>query len=87
MKTGFLVIALTVGLLTATIAGNAQAGDRSANGADPEAVLNSAWMVEGPIETGMLPGTSGEGIVSGGVEFPLEDIGGVLYRSGLDTGP
>jgi hypothetical protein len=56
MKTGFHVIALTAGLLTAAMAGSALAGDRSANGADPEAVLNPVWMVEGPIETGVLPG-------------------------------
>jgi hypothetical protein len=91
MKTGFLFMALTIGLLTAGWAGNVLAGDRVANVADPEAMPNLAWTAQGPIETGALPDMSsssseGDRVVSGDTAFPQTDVGGVRYRLGIDTG-
>lgn len=91
MKTGFLAIALTIGLLTAVMTGNVLAGDSVANVADPEATPNLVWTAQGPIGTGALPETQssasgGDRMVSSDNAFPQVDVGGVGYRAGLDTG-
>jgi hypothetical protein len=98
MKTGFLIVALTVGLIAGLTAGVSRAGDaRSADlanryNADPERGVGDSWQALGPIETGALPGDSSGalrrgGIASGDAADAQVEIGGLTYRVGLDTGP
>lgn len=91
MKTGILVLALTIGLLAASVPRNVLAGDRYTTGADPEGAFIQAWVRHGAIETGALTDAStgksrSNRIVSGGSPFSLVEIGGVPYRVGLDIG-
>lgn len=91
MKTGFVIVALTIGLLAggmtgATLAGNMEgAGAAGINAADPEGAYGWNSQFRGPVETAALPE-----IVSGAsdsVEFPSVELGGARYRVGLETGP
>jgi len=98
MKTGFLIVALTVGLLAGAMTGASLAGDVGNAGAayyaaDPERALGDNLQIRGPIETGALPDGSGgvssnSGNVSGdGAAFTFVEIGSAKYRIGVDTGP
>jgi hypothetical protein len=98
MKTGFLIVALTVGLIAGLMTGVSQAdGAKSENlaglyNADPERGIGDSWQGRGPIETGALPGDSSgalpsKGIASDDAADAQVEIGGVKYRVGLDTGP
>jgi len=98
MKTGFVIVALTIGLLAggmtgASLAGNAgNTGAPGDYGADPEGAFSWTSQLRGPIETGAVPDAMGEaslsrGFASNDAEFPIVEIGGVRHRVGLDTGP
>jgi len=100
MKTGFLILALTVGLLAGAMRGTSLAGDASEvalariYAGDPEraSVDNWDWQSRGPIETGALSDASGgahrsDRVASGEAEFTIVEFGGARYRAGLDTGP
>jgi hypothetical protein len=97
MKTRFLVVALTVGLIAGLVAEVSQAGAASSSdpislyNVDPERAVGDSWQARGPIETGALPGVSSGAVNQG---FAVDDpaiaqveIGGQKYRVGLDTGP
>ena len=98
MKTGFVIVALTIGLLAggmtgATLAGSAgSAGAAGFNPADPEGSFGWNSQFRGPIETAALPeivsgASNSRGFASNDVEFPIVEIGGVRHRVGLETGP
>jgi hypothetical protein len=97
MKTGFVIAALTIGLLAGGMTGASLAGDGSNAGsaspynADPERASGWDYQILGPMETGAFPEASGgasgsNGIASGDREFAFVESGGVKYRVGLDTG-
>jgi hypothetical protein len=97
MKTGFVIVALTFGLLAGVMTGASLAGDgRSeawavSGSADPGRASVDAWLNQGSIETGALPQTQNsasrsDGVASDDTEFPFVEIGGVRYRVGMDTG-
>ena len=98
MKTGFVIVALTIGLLAggmtgATLAGNAEdAGAAGINAADPEGAYGWNSQFRGPVETAALPeimsgASDSRGSASDSVEFPSVELGGERYRVGLETGP
>jgi len=98
MKSGFLIVALTVGLLSGVLAGVSPAGDTGTygltdlSGPDPARILGWNPLPQEPIETGALPDMSNDMAGSGRIAssdpgVPLVEIGGVTYRAGLDTGP
>lgn len=98
MKSGYLIVALTVGLLTGVMAGVSPASDAGVSalpnlyGADPERSLGWDAQPQGPVETGALPdmssGVAGNGrIASFDPGVTLVEIGDKTYRTGLDTGP
>lgn len=98
MKTGFVIVALTAGMLAVVMTGASLAGDaRTAgmadlNSVDPERAVGDSWQVREPIETGALPVVSGSRPMTGGMAsddagVTLVEFGGVQYRVGLDTGP
>ena len=94
MKLGFVIVALTIGLLAALMPVPAPAGDGGSAdraGTDPEQTL-APWSYRSPVETGALPDMSGSGakssaMASGDAGFTVVEIGNVQYRHGLDTGP
>jgi hypothetical protein len=98
MKTGFVIVALTIGLLAGGMTGASLAGDPENAGladlysADPEGALGWTSQIQGPIGTGALPDAMGavsmdREVASNGAGFAFVEIGGVSYRVGLDTGP
>jgi len=98
MKTGFLVVALTVGLIAGLMTGVSQAGGAKSENlaglynAEPERGVGDSWQDRGPIGTGALPGDSsyalpGEGVASDDAADAQVEIGGVMHRVGLDSGP
>lgn len=98
MKTGFVIVALTIGLLAGGITGASLAGDAGNAGAaniynaDPEGALGWTSQIQGPIVTGSLPDAMGavsmdREFASSDAGFTFVEIGGVRYRVGLDTGP
>ena len=97
MKTGFLIVALTVGLLAGAMTGASLAGDESNAGlvnlysADPERALVDTWQIQVAIETGAFPekskGANRSGTIASNDEgFSFIEAGGVRYRVGLDAG-
>ena len=98
MKTGFVIVALTIGLLAGGMTGASLAGDAGNTGAanlykaDPEGALGWNSQIQGPIETGALPDAMGTASMdrdfpSNDAGFTFVEFGGVRYRVGLDTGP
>ncbi len=98
MKTGFVIAALTFGLLAGGMTGASLAGDGSNAGsaglynADPQRALGWDYQAQGPIETGALSDASGgahgnDGVASDDAGLTFVEFGGARYRVGLDTGP
>ncbi|MBI5575285.1 MAG: hypothetical protein HY896_02855 [Deltaproteobacteria bacterium] len=98
MKNVFVIVALTVGLLSGSIPGASLAGEaRIAGMADlsnaaAERTASDSMQAAGPIESGALPGGSGGMSMAGGTasaddSIPAVETGGVKHRVGLDTGP
>ncbi len=93
MKTGFVIVAMTFGLLAGAMTGASLAGDAEnvspayVSSADPEGAAGQAWLGQGPIETGALPDASrSDRIASGDEGFTFIEAGGLRYRASLDTG-
>jgi hypothetical protein len=98
MKTGFVIVGLTVGLLAGLMAGVSPAGDarmthlQGIYNADPERGVGDSWQDRGPIETGALPDAAGGESMTresptNDAGFTFVEIGSAGYRVGLDTGP
>jgi len=88
---GMLVLAMVLAPVTVVspaFAGQTQTereGDLIQN-ADPESALG--WQVRPPVETGGLPADEVRRMKSGSLatsQFPTVEIGGVVYRIGIDT--
>jgi hypothetical protein len=97
MKTGFVIMAFTVGLLAGGMTGASLAGDAGNTGAanlykaDPEGALGWNSQIQGPIETGAFPEASSgahrsDRVAPDDAGFTFVEFGGVKYRVGLDTG-
>jgi len=89
MKTGFVIVALSIGLLAGGMTGASLAGGEGS--ADPEGASSWASQIQGPIETGALSDAMGtasmdRGSTSNDAGFTFVESGGVRYRVGLDTG-
>lgn len=91
MRTGFVIVALTIGLLAGGVTGASLAGDMEGAGAagfnvaDPEGSFGWNSQFRGPVETAALP--EAMSAASNSAEFPFVEIGGKRHRVGLDTGP
>jgi hypothetical protein len=95
MKTGFVIAALTVGLLAGGMTGASLADDSGNMGlaslynADPERAVGDSWQTRGPIETGaphvaMGAASMDREVASNDAGITFVEIGGVKYRVGLD---
>jgi hypothetical protein len=93
MKTYSAGMAVLAALAVITMAGSAYAGQTQAEremalrqAADPESVLG--WQARPALETGSLPVGDAKQLKSeGGAKagFPTVEIGGTVYRIGIDT--
>lgn len=98
MKTGFVIVALTIGLIAGSMPGSSPASERrlagmaDMNSSDPGPAAGDSRQTPGPIETGAPPPTSdsmsmADGMASGDEGVTRIETGGVNHRVGLDTGP
>lgn len=98
MKTGFVIVALAIGMLAGVMTGSSLAEDARIAGmadlssADPEGAAGGSWQALGPRETGALTGVSGStrgtgGMASDDAGVAFVESAGVKYRVGIDTGP